>query len=291
VPAFNGRYFTANRVEEENEIVKAVYQDFYDIQQGKLIDSIYAGKDRYIPRATINGNYAVWLSSENNKSVVNLFNFSQITTSSERNKKLELNIGVSSVDGGLSIYNDRIIIAGENNNIVSYKISNGDVYVYHYPKETDFLELKFFGNHFVWRKHLSGHDAYSDYPEQKIYLSGFPLEQNQNFCSKDLKICSDGTKVSRKPELGCEFEACPMKDITNTRTMVAKNRHEIHKTGYTELKQEVQELKEELTKTSSAEEKNRLVNSIKEKTSTAKKLIESAEININNTKTEIALSK
>ncbi|MBN2127580.1 MAG: hypothetical protein JW703_04290, partial [Candidatus Diapherotrites archaeon] len=291
VPAFNGKYFTANRVVEENDEVTAVYQDFYNILEGKLIDSIYAGKDRYIPRAAIKGNYAVWLSSKNNKSVLNLFDFSSITTSSQRNKELPLEIGVSSVDGGISIYNDRIIIAGTNNNIVSYKISTGDVYVYHYPTETNFLELKFFGNHFIWRKHIVGHDAYSANPQQKIYLSGFPLEENQTACTKDLKVCSDGSKVSRSPALGCEFKACPVKDISADRLIVASNRHEIQKAEFNQLKQEVQELKQQLPVISSTEQKEQIIASINEKITEAKKLVQAAEINIDNTKTEMALIK
>ncbi len=41
-------------------------------------------------------------------------------------------------------------------------------------------------------------------------------DNDETGCTKELKICNDGSNVGRNPELNCEFDACPQNDSAET---------------------------------------------------------------------------
>ncbi|MBI5553472.1 MAG: hypothetical protein HY917_01905 [Candidatus Diapherotrites archaeon] len=219
-PYFSGRYYAANRVTDNGK----VFMDVYDTMNQTLTASLDAGNDRYIPAPYISGNFMAWISSENGNVKVNLFSLS-----TQQNTPIEISgLGTSSVDGGVTIYNNTVVWSAPNNNVKLYDITSGRVRTYHYPVSTAFKELRFSGNRILWRNHLDGRSPYDASPYQNIYTAQIPVftEEEQNQFVKENENEIQKLYLERK--------------------QVIVKRYEIKKDEYGQLKQEILGLRQQL---------------------------------------------
>ncbi|MFH1587767.1 MAG: hypothetical protein ABIA76_00320 [Candidatus Diapherotrites archaeon] len=265
VSAFNGKYFTANTVNDKEGEDNSVYQEVFDMINGKKIASIYAGKNRYLPRASMNASYIVWLSSSDEEQTgVNLFNFE-----SRENRQIDLGQDIGTVENSLSIDHSRIAWVAGNNNIKIYDLQTGKITSYHYPKDTALNELQFFAtNKLVWRTPLPGRGAYDSDPFQEIFIGMLPLK-GQSEILQEFK--------ENKTEL---------RQFYDVKIEVAKERHDIKEQEFNELKKEIEELKEEITNstsTSGPDETSTAIQELKEKIIEANSIVKEATTIIGNT--------